>query len=88
MALCHRQCAKCVNLVTVLVDAEEHATKTGDHIVDIHHAKITEIYEKVVAELGNTSDVAVILRINGIDVAAKCSRLSRADADDEECMLS
>jgi len=87
MALCHRQCPKCVNLVTVLVDAEEHAAKTGDHIVDITHTKITEIYEKIVAELGETSDVAVILRINGVDVASKCSRLSRADAADDECML-
>jgi hypothetical protein len=87
MALCHRQCPNCVNLVTVLVDAAEHAAATGSHIVDIHHSAITEIYDKIVMELGDVSDVAVILRIDGVDVAAKCSRRNHADDDDDECLL-
>lgn len=85
MALCHRQCPQCVNRVTVLIEGQEQCDGADMHLVDAQHtAKITAIYEQMLEEAGDVNDIAIILRMDGVDIAAKCSRLSGLD---DECIL-
>ena len=84
MALCYRQCPDCPMMVTVRIDVPEYTKKKGDCVVDLRHSTITEIFQKMVNDPlhSGLKDVAIILRVGNVDVAAMCSFC--ADKDEEE----
>ncbi len=65
MALCKRQCEDCGMQVTVLVEASHECPVLADMVDEM-------------MKLNRDDDISIILRIDGQDIAAQCSALSRA----------
>lgn len=82
MALCHKQCPDCPMTTTVLIEGRDCVHPNGNHVVQMHEDSLAEIYEQIVADEGtNVADLAVILRIDGVDVASKCSHETADDIE-------
>lgn len=74
MALCHRQCPDCPMITTVLLESDHDS------------AELASVCELVMEEIKDKKDVAVILRVDGHDVAARCDHVEHM-ADDDDCEL-
>lgn len=86
MALCRRQCNKCQNAVTVCIDTTDPGSIGCNHITDFNLKSVTNVYNMIIEELSELRDVAVILRVGGIDIAERCYRSSLV-YQEEDCVL-
>jgi hypothetical protein len=59
---------------TVLISANDPKAQSGNHVVNFYIDTITELYDKMTSDPNNVvNDLAIILQVNGVDVASKCS---------------
>lgn len=80
MALCKRQCKDCPMSTTVLISANDKSGKSGDHIVNFYLNEISELYDKMVSDPeNNVNDLAIILQVDGVDIASRCCHCEEDD---------
>lgn len=65
-------------MTTVLIEGEENADGCADgscgRVVNLFETPVYTIYDNMLHDPENDSgDIAIILRINGLDVATRCS---------------